>query len=103
MQDDDKVTPTKPAFESELFSILGSLGDGVLITEAGLALLFNRSTASIKRAVTRGELPPPVVLLNRCMFSIGGIRKHMEKRFQAAQEEHEHLQNTLEKHRNLEY
>ena len=35
---------------------LGKLGTGAVVTEEGVAQLFNRCTVSVKRAVTRGEL-----------------------------------------------
>ena len=48
--------------ESEIASLpgviaeLGKLGAGAVVTEEGVAQLFNRCTVSVKRAVIRGEL-----------------------------------------------
>ena len=45
------------------------------------------STASVKRAVQRGELPPPCRLFGGNAWTAGAIVQHIEKRLdQAAQE-----------------
>ena len=86
--------------QGELFALIGSLQDGALITEAGLAKMFGRHPVSIKRAVERGELPPPIYLLKRPMFSIGGIRRHLVQRSEEALEEQKRTQNMVQKHQN---
>ena len=92
--------PAMDELQGELFSLIGSLEDGALITEAGLAKMFGRHPVSIKRAIERGELPPPIYLLKRPMFSIGGIRRHLGQRSEEALEEQKRVQNTVQKHRN---
>ena len=92
--------PAMDELQGELFALIGSLQDGALITEAGLAKMFGRHPVSIKRAVERGELPPPIYLLKRPMFSIGGIRRHLERRFEEALVEQERIQNLVQEHRN---
>ena len=92
-------SPTEE-LQGELFSLIGSLQDGALITEAGLAKMFGRHPVSIKRAIERGELPPPIYLLKRPMFSIGGIRRHLCQRSEEALEEQKRTQNMVQKHRN---
>ena len=89
----------KDELHGELFALMGSLHDGALITEAGLAKMFGRHPASIKRAIERGGLPPPIHLLKRPMFSIGAIRNHLLQRFQEALEEQKRKQDVIEKHR----
>ena len=39
--------------------LLGELKPGAILTEEGVAHLFNRHVASVKRAVQRGEFPFP--------------------------------------------
>ncbi len=102
MKSDDKVIASEEALDGELFTLIGSLPDGALISETGLARIFGRHPSAIKRAIDRGELPPPVYLMKRPVFSIGCIRRFLQNRFQQALEEHEHLQNTLKKHRNVD-
>jgi len=50
---------------------LGELGPGAVITEAALARMMDRHPASIKRAVNRGELPPPYRLLGGPVWTAG--------------------------------
>lgn len=85
--------------EGEIIALLGSLQDGAIITEAGLAKLFGRHPVSIKRAVDRGELPPPIHLLKRPVFSVGGIRHHLNERFQEAIKEQKRIQKMVNSHR----
>ena len=92
--------PAIDELQGELFSLIGSLQDGALITEAGLAKMFGRHPVSIKRAIERGELPPPIYLLKRPMFSIGGIRRHLDQRSEEALEEQKRTRDMVQKHRN---
>jgi hypothetical protein len=67
--------------------LLGELKPSAIITEEGAARLFNRHVASVKRAVQRGELPPPCRLFGGNAWTAGAIVQHIEKRLdQAAQE-----------------
>lgn len=50
---------------------LGELGEGAVITEAGLARMLKRHQVTLKRAVQRGELPPPVRLLGGPVWTAG--------------------------------
>ena len=78
---DDKMVGIVPT--------LGELGDGAVIFEMGLARLFERHPASIRRAVDRGELPRPVRLLGRPAWTAGTIRRHFEARLAAVEREAE--------------
>lgn len=42
-----------------------------IISKKELALLFNKSPLSVDRAVRRGELPPPIRILNRDSWVVG--------------------------------
>ncbi len=71
---------------SEEFDVcieLGALGDGSLVFESGLARMFGKHAVSIKRAVERGELPPPTRLMGKPVWTVGTIRKHIEDRLES--------------------
>jgi len=70
---------------------LGQLGSGAVISEAGLAQMFNRHPSAIKRAVSRGELPPTVRLMGKPVWLAETIIDHLRKRLEAAVEEAEQL------------
>lgn len=96
MNADDEVlqTPTDSTElemrESEIASLpgviaeLGKLGAGAVVTEQGLAGLFNRHESSVKRAVQRGELPPPVRMFGQNIWTAGVLVKHIEERLARA-------------------
>jgi len=65
----------------------GELGAGAIIHEEGLRRLFDRSSDTIRRAVDRGELPPPVRMFGQPTWTAGAIVRHVEERMQQAAEE----------------
>ncbi|MEE2658306.1 MAG: hypothetical protein VX733_07365 [Candidatus Latescibacterota bacterium] len=73
--------------DSGVIAELGNLGAGAVVTEAGLARMFHRHPASIKRAVTRRELPAPCRLLGQNVWTVGTIRDHIEQRMEDAARE----------------
>jgi hypothetical protein len=66
-----------------IFATIGALPAGALVTEEGLALLFDKCTASIKAAVERGELPRPARLMGKNTWTAGAIVRHHEARLDA--------------------
>ncbi len=74
---------------------LGDLPAETIISEQGLAKIFNRHKVSIKRAVERGELPPSVKLFGEPVWTIKALREHLAKRLDAAKKESEQLQKKL--------
>ena len=74
---------------------LGELGAGAVITEAGLARLLGRHKVSIKRAVERGELPPPIRLCGGPVWLAGAIIEHLQKRMDEAAKEREKVQRRI--------
>ena len=84
-QREGRATETLPGVVKEL----GELGAGAIITENGLARLLDRHPTSIKRAVSRGELPPSTRLLGGPVWTAGAIIAHIEKRLEAAAKEGE--------------
>ena len=81
-----------------IIALLGELGPGAIITEGGFACLFKRHPASIKRAVQRGELPPPTRLLGSSAWTVGVVVRHIEKRLDQAAKDAECLRQRIAKH-----
>lgn len=51
--------------------------------------LFKRHPVSVKRAVQRGELPPPIRLFGGNVWTVGAITRHFEVRLAEAAKEAE--------------
>lgn len=68
---------------------LGQLGASAVITEEGVARLFSRHPASVKRAVQRGELPEPIRMFGQSTWTVGVLIGHIEKRLEKAAKEAE--------------
>lgn len=66
---------------------LGELQPGAVITEEGVGHLFKRCTTSVKRAVERGELPPPCRLFGKNAWTVGIVIGHLERRLTQAADE----------------
>ena len=78
-----------------IIATLGDLKPGAVITEAGLAYLFHRHVASVKRAVQRGELPPPCRLFGQPTWTVGTLLRHLEGRLDQAAKEAERAAQRL--------
>ena len=76
-------------------AILGALGPGAVVTEEGVARMFNRHQASVKRAVERGELPPPTRLFGQNTWTAGVLVRHIEARLQKAADKAERWQRKV--------
>jgi len=70
-------------------AIVGALPPGSIISEQGLAKMLAKHPASIKAAVDRGELPPPIRFMGKPTWTAGAVVKHFEKRLEAAEKEAE--------------
>ena len=68
---------------------LGELPPGAILAEADVARIFQRHAVSVKRAVERGELPPPVRLFGKPCWTAGAILAHLDARLEAAKREAE--------------
>lgn len=66
-----------------VFSALGALPPGALVTEAGLAKMLGKCVSSIKASVCRGELPRPVKIMGKNSWTAGAIIRHIEARLEA--------------------
>ena len=75
---------------------IGELTLNAILTEGGLARIFGRHQVSIKRAVQRGELPPPTRLLGEPIWTAGAIIRHLEERLEAAQKEAQETERRLQ-------
>ncbi len=89
-ENNDTATPTPPVVTAlsatsmpGVFSSIGALPPGALVTEEGLATIFGKCTASIKAAVDRGELPRPARLMGKNTWTAGAIVRHHEARLEA--------------------
>ena len=67
-----------------IIAMLGELKPGAIVTEEGVAHLFNRHVTSVKRAVQRGELPPPCRLFGASVWTAGALVRHIESRLEHA-------------------
>lgn len=75
---------------------LGELPEGAIVTEAALSRIFERHPVSIKRAVERGEFPPPTRLLGKPVWTAGTILRHLEGRLAGARKEKEREKKRLD-------
>ena len=78
--------------------IIRELGDSspdTVIGEEALAKMFGRHRVSIKRAISRGELPPSVRLFGEPVWTVQALRDHLSRRLEAAQREAEQLQRRI--------
>jgi hypothetical protein len=67
-----------------IVAVLGELKPAAIISEEGVARLFNRHVASVKRAIQRGELPPPTRLFGQNVWTVGALIRHIETRLDQA-------------------
>jgi len=85
-QDSGPVAENKDASGAEadvlpgVVAALGELAEGAIVFEEGLAHLFGRHPVSIKRAVERGELPPPCRLFGQNAWTVRTLIRHIEER-----------------------
>jgi hypothetical protein len=67
-----------------IIAVLGELKPAAIITEEGVARLFNRHVASVKRAIQRRELPPSTRLFGQNVWTVGIPIRHIESRLDQA-------------------
>lgn len=76
----DVETSTEAGDVPGVVTGLGDLSPGALLTEESMARMFKRHRSNIRRAVERGELPPPVRLFNANTWTAGAVLRHIEAR-----------------------
>lgn len=74
---------------------LGDLPNEAVVTEQGLAKIFDRHKVSVKRAVERGELPPSVRLFGEPVWTVKVLREHLGKRLDQAKKQSDQLQRRI--------
>jgi len=94
-EEDSDSTGVETASLPGIIRELGDLGPGAVITEGGLARLFRRHPVSIKRAVQRGELPPPCRLCGSSAWTAGVIVRHLESRLEKAAKDMARLEQKI--------
>jgi hypothetical protein len=67
----------------ELVTALAVLPPQTLISESKLAQMARRHVTSVKRAIQRGELPPPVPLFGTNVWTVAVILDHISARLEA--------------------
>ena len=82
-----------------IITVLADLPESSIVSEEALARILDRHQVSIKRAVDRGELPPPIRLLGAPVWTVGSILRHIEDRLESAKKE---AASTAHRFRNLE-
>ena len=86
---DEIQVDTDEAVDLGIVRVLGDLPPDAIISEGGLAKIFSRHRVSIKRAIERGELPPPVRLFGSPVWTVQVLRDHMACRLEVAKKEAE--------------
>ena len=84
-----------PATPSEVIRALAVEPPSAIVSEEWMAKTFNRHKVSIKRAVDRGELPPPVRMFGKPVWLVGEIIHHMEGRLARERDEQKRLQRVV--------
>ncbi len=81
--------------EQGIIRELGDLPGDAVISQDGLAKILGKHPVSIKRAVARHELPEPVRLLGKRVWTVDSLRRHIADRLEKAR------QNTLRTERRI--
>ena len=92
---EEQESNMKQETASGIIRELGELPSGAVITEQGLAKIFNRHKVSIKRAVERGELLPSVRLFGEPIWTISALLEHLSRRLEKARVESEKLSQKI--------
>ena len=66
---------------------LFKMDEKTIISIHEMAKIFQKSSLSVRRAVQRNELPPPVKLLGRDSWLVGNILKHFSNRLDTAKKQ----------------
>jgi len=88
MDSPENQQPDGPEAELRWVRLPGQPPEDTVLFEVGLAELFNKHPASIKRAVERGKLPPPTRLFGKSVWTTRAIVGHIAQRL-AAEAGHE--------------
>ena len=95
---DGKMDTANKEMETSDTGIVRELGDmssGTVVSEIALARMFKRSTTTIRRAVARGELPPPMRMFGGNAWTIYSLQEHFRKRLDDEENEYRKNQNRI--------
>ena len=70
----------------EIIAALAVLPPQTLISESKLAQMAGRHVSSVKRAVQRQELPPPVSLFGANVWTVAVLLEHISARLEMARQ-----------------
>ncbi|MFC1707598.1 helix-turn-helix transcriptional regulator [Planctomycetota bacterium] len=87
-------TPPLPG----VYRVFGELPDDAIVNEEGLAAVFGKHRKSIKRAVNRGELPPPFRFMGQPAWRVASIREHFAKAEAKVEKEAARRARLVERH-----
>lgn len=74
----------------DVMTELAELPPDALVFLPAMSAYLHRHPTSVRRAVTRGELPPPFAMMGRWAWTAGAIVRHLQQRQeQAAREQAE--------------
>lgn len=84
--------PAAAGPDAGVYAELGRLPPGAIVSESGLAQIFGRECReTVKRAVDRGELPPPVKFMGQNCWTAGRLVAWFEKRLDAEERKYSRL------------
>ena len=70
---------------------LGQLPPETFVTQQYVATIFGRSALSVRRAIQKNELPPPIRMFNDRGWFVRHLIRHLDLRFDAQLKERNHL------------
>ena len=79
-----ETEPAKGVNTDDLPEGLTKLGEETILFQADLARIFCRNGTTIWRAVERGELPPPIKLFGKNVWTPRSIIRHLEDALKSA-------------------
>ena len=81
-----------------VITALADMHPHAIISEQGLASIFSRHVVSVKRAVARGELPPPCDLFGTKVWIADILIRHIKQRLEQAAKDAEQTARRIASH-----
>jgi predicted DNA-binding transcriptional regulator AlpA len=66
--------------DTDVITTLAELPPDALVFLPAVAAYLHRHPKSVRHAVARGELPPPIRLMRRSAWTAGAIVQHLQRR-----------------------
>lgn len=79
----------------DIWRELGDLPEGAIVNEQAMARIFGKCRMSVKRAVSKNQLPRPVKMFDSLVWTAGAVLKHLEGRLAAEQKDAEKLRRKV--------